>query len=208
MKKAIIFDLDGTLWDATGCSWNIWNDVLEKHEEVQICMSQEKTAALMGKTLDEIGEMLFPEMSERKRKAILNNFSREEVKYLYENGAVLYEGVNETLDLLSKEYDLYIVSNCQDGYVQAFLNAHKLEGYFKDIEMFGRTGFDKGRNIRILMERNDIKSAVYVGDTEGDEKASRYAGIPFIYAAYGFGKAVSPDAVIKSIEELLYAVRL
>ena len=57
------------------------------------------------------------------------------------------------------------------------------------------------------MERNDIKSAVYVGDTEGDEKASRYAGIPFIYAAYGFGKAVSPDAVIKSIEELLYAVR-
>jgi phosphoglycolate phosphatase len=49
---------------------------------------------------------------------------------------------------------------------------------------------------------NNIKFAVYIGDTEGDEKAARFAGIPFIYAEYGFGNAVSPDAVITRIKQL------
>ena len=92
--------------------------------------------------------------------------------------------------------------NCQDGYVPAFLKAHDMGSYFKDIEMSGRTGKDKGHNIRLLMERNGVKNACYVGDTEGDEKAARFAGIPFIWAAYGFGKAQAPDAVIHSITAL------
>lgn len=48
-----------------------------------------------------------------------------------------------------------------------------MERYFEDIEMSGRTGLDKGKNIRLLMERNHIGQAVYVGDTKGDEKAAR-----------------------------------
>ncbi len=68
--------------------------------------------------------------------------------------------------------------------------------------MSGRTGMDKGKSIKLLMERNGVQNAVYVGDTEGDENAARYAGIPFIWASYGFGKAKSPDKVIGSIREL------
>ena len=37
------------------------------------------------------------------------------------------------------------------------------------------------------MERNRITSAAYVGDTQGDLEAARLAGIPFVWAAYGFG---------------------
>lgn len=207
MRNAIIFDLDGTLWDSTGCACDIWNRVFHKHKEVQFCMTREMTEKLMGKTMPEIEEMLFPEMTQENRRRIVDDFSNEEVKYLFENGAVLYEGIEETIDLLSAEYDLYIVSNCQNGYVPAFLHAHKLETYFKDIEMSGRTGFEKGKNIEILMKRNDIQTAVYVGDTEGDEKASQIAGIPFIYAAYGFGKVVSPDAIIGNIRDLPQCVK-
>ena len=202
MSKAIIFDLDGTLWDATGCSVDIWNRVFDKHEEVSIRMTKEMSAGLMGKTMPEIGEALFPDMTEDMRMKIVDDFGDEEVKYLTEHGAALFEGVEKTLAKLEIDHDLYIVSNCQDGYVPAFLHAHKMEKYFKDIEMSGRTGMDKGSNIRLLMERNGIKSAVYIGDTEGDEKAARAAGIPFIWASYGFGKAVAPDMIIKSITDL------
>ena len=75
---------------------------------------------------------------------------------------------------------------------------------FKEYEcqFRARTGLDKGHNIKLIMKRNVIEQAFYVGDTEGDEEASRFAGIPFIYASYGFGKAKNPDMIIHSIKEL------
>ena len=202
MVDALIFDLDGTMWDSTGCASDIWNRVFSKHREIDWKMTKEKAEQLMGKTMEEIGQMLFPDFPEEKRNSIVDEFGFEEVEYLKENGAILYDGLEETLKKLNQEYELYIVSNCQDGYVPAFLHSHKLGQYFKDIEMSGRTGCDKGSNIKLIMERNNIQSAVYIGDTEGDEKASRIAGIPFIYASYGFGKALAPDAVINTIVEL------
>ena len=202
MEKAMIFDLDGTLWDSTQSAPFIWKRVLDKHH-LDISITQEKVASLMGKTMEEIGYILFPNISEEKRNQIINDFSEEEVNYLNEHGAVLYEGVEETLEKLSKKYDLYIVSNCQKGYVEAFLHAHHLEKYFKDIEMSGRTGKDKGYNILLLMERNHLQEAVYIGDTQGDQDASRFAGIPFIFASYGFGNAMHPGKVINSFKELI-----
>ena len=202
MKKSIIFDLDGTLWDSTGCVCAIWNRVLNKYEDISLMIAQETVSKMMGKTMDEIGKTLFPNLTEERRQQIIADFGNEEVNYLSQKGAILYEGLEETLQILSLDYNLYIVSNCQDGYVEAFLHAHQLKSYFKDYEMSGRTGLDKGHNIKLIMKRNTIDQAFYVGDTEGDEDASRFAGIPFIYASYGFGQAKNPDMIIHSIEEL------
>ena len=99
-KCAVIFDLDGTLWDATGCSCDIWNRVFDKYEEVKIRMTQEISAGLMGKTMEEIGDVLFPEMPIAKRRAITDDFGCEEVKYLQEKGAVLYSGMKDTIQYI------------------------------------------------------------------------------------------------------------
>ena len=201
-RSAGIFDLDGTLWDATASSCDIWNRVFEKHRETDVRMTPEISKGLMGKTMEEIGDILLPQLPPAERRAVMDEFGAEEVAYLQENGAILYPGVRDTVSKLSEKYDLYIVSNCQDGYVPAFLKAHDMGTFFRDIEMSGRTGMGKARNIRLLMDRNGIGSACFVGDTDDDEKAARTAGIPFIRAAYGFGNAQAPDAVIHSITEL------
>ena len=107
MKKAMIFDLDGTLWDSTQSAPFIWKRVLDKHH-LDISITQEKVASLMGKTMEEIGNILFPSINEEKRNQIIDDFSEEEVNYLNEHGAILYEGIEETLEILSKKYDLYI----------------------------------------------------------------------------------------------------
>ena len=93
------------------------------------------------------------------------------------------------------KYPLYIVSNCQDGYIESFLTAHLMSDFFKDTECWGRTFLSKGESNKILMERNGLKNPVYVGDTAGDAKSA----IDFIYAEYGFGD-VSKDCYVAKIE--------
>ena len=76
--------------------------------------------------------------------------------------------------------DLYIVSNCQSGYIESFIKAHKMEEYFDDIQCWGDNMVPKGENNKLIMQRNGITRAVYVGDTSGDEQSARVAGIPFV----------------------------
>ena len=92
--------------------------------------------------------------------------------------------------------------------MNSFLAAHGFERDFRDMEMSRRTGMDKGENIRLLMKRNGVTRAIYVGDTQGDESAACFAGIPFIHAAYGFGQAVRPEGIIHSIRELPETLRV
>lgn len=60
----------------------------------------------------------------------------------------------------------------------------------------------KAENIELLVRRNRLASPVYVGDTQGDADASREAGVPFIFAAYGFGNADSCAARADSFSQL------
>ena len=52
------------------------------------------------------------------------------------------------------------------------------------------------------MKRNGVTKAVYVGDTAGDEESARVAGIPFIFAKYGFGEAKAPDYLLEEFSQL------
>ena len=58
-------------------------------------------------------------------------------------GGTLYGGLRETLDALRRRYRLYIVSNCQDGYIQAFLSAHGFGDVFDDYVRLAFTLEDK-----------------------------------------------------------------
>lgn len=204
---AVIFDLDGTLWDSTESICEIWNAVIEEETKSPSVLTQEDIRALMGKTMEDIAAALFPRESKTEQTRLIGLCGEAENEYLSQRGAILYEGLEETLQKLSAEHRLFIVSNCQKGYIQAFLHAHGLEGYFSDFEMSGRTGKPKWDNIRLLMARNGLTRAVYVGDTDGDQKAAKLAGIPFIHAAYGFGSVSDPDGVIQNIKELPASLR-
>ena len=95
-----------------------------------------------------------------------------------------------------------IVTNAQDGYVQAFLESSGLSEYFDDFEMFGRTRLSKDENIKLILKRNNIKKAVYVGDTYWDYKSSINAGLEFIHAAYGFDEVPQAQWKINTFSEL------
>ncbi len=203
-RKAVIFDLDGTLWDSSLQIVKAWNPVLREHgAEITV----EQMCGFMGKTLPVIGSLIFPEKTENEYMKIMAECSSVEHPYVRQHGGVLYPHLEEVLKELSSDFFLAIVSNCQDGYVQAFLDHYEFRKYFDDIEMAGRTGLSKGENISLVIQRNQIEKAVYVGDTAGDQEAAELAGVPFIYAAHGFGDVSSPVYMIDQISGLPSALK-
>ena len=111
-----------------------------------------------------------------------------ENRYLAENACHIgYTGVKETLEQLKQEYRLFIVSNAQCGYPELCMEKLGLTHLFEGHLCYGDTGTEKGETILALMRRHNIQSAAYIGDTQGDYEATQVAGIPFIWAAYGFG---------------------
>ena len=99
-------------------------------------------------------------------------------------------------------YNLYIVSNCQSGYIEAFLDYYGYGKYIDDIECYGNNNLKKGDNIKLVVGRNKLDKAVYVGDIQGDYDSSVEAGIKFIHAAYGFGTINAPVPKIEAFSEL------
>ena len=205
MYDSIIFDMDGTLWDSTEEVAVAFNEVLKnKYPLVTDEVTAIKLKSLFGLLLDDIGIKLFRSVSPDKAIEIIKDCCDYEIEYLVMHGVSLYQGMEEAIKELSKRYKLFIVSNCQEGYIQAFFKIHPhLEKYFMDFEYPGRSGKAKADNIGLVIERNSLKNPVYVGDTAGDAKAAGEAGVPFIYARYGFGQVQEFDDAIDSPLELI-----
>lgn len=202
MKQGIIFDMDGTLWDSAENVAKSWNEAIAQSGLLKKTLTTADIKAVMGKTMDKIAEELFGELDDRPREKLLALCCEAENDYLREHGGMLYEGVRETFSALKEKYHLYIVSNCQSGYIEAFLDYYGLWDFIEDIECYGNNGRMKGENIRLLAERNHLTAAVYVGDIQGDYDASMQAGVGFIHAAYGFGTVAQEVPAIGAITEL------
>lgn len=202
MKKAIIFDLDGTLWDSSESVCESWNIVFSRYPEITRRLTPADVQGFMGKTLDQIFPIALPDTPDELRRKALQECVRYELEYIAHHGGRLYPKLRETLEKLREKYTLIIVSNCQDGYIQDFLDFADMRGLFDDFESAGGTGLSKGENIRLVIERNAIDKAVYVGDTQGDLDSSDFAGVPFIRAAYGFGQMDRPVPEIREFCEL------
>ena len=198
----ILFDLDGTLWDSVDGILLTWNQVLERHDWFRPPITRQEQESVMGLQMDEIAKKLFPGFPFSQQMAYMEECIELENAYLRVHGGTLYPDVEETLKALSARHQLCIVSNCQKGYIEAFLEAHHLEPYFCDHLSFGDTGRSKGENNREIIARNGFQNPVYVGDTQGDRKSALDAEIPFVYAAYGFGCVTEYAAKVETFSEL------
>lgn len=189
---SIIFDVDGTLWDSTKSVAESWNKAIREHSSLNLTLEPVSLSRVFGKTMTEIADALFPDLSVKERMELLDVCFDEENRYLEDHPGILYPDVVRTIKELSLSCPLYIVSNCQCGYIEVMLRTTGLGPYIRDHLCFGETQVPKGETIRMLIERNNLQSPVYVGDTQGDADSCKTAGIPFIFAEYGFGDV--PDA--------------
>lgn len=200
----LIFDMDGTLWDSSAKVAESWTQVLEKHTELsRRSVTRQEIQSWMGKTMENIAALMLPELAKDVQMSIMDECAGWENEALRKEGGILYPDLVETLSALAKRVPLFIVSNCQSGYIEAFLAYYGLESLFTDIECYGNTGREKSYSIRLLAERNGLDHFWYVGDTQGDYDATAEAGGSFIFAAYGFGTVREETPRIGKFSDLL-----
>ena len=205
--KNFILDIDGTLWDSTAVVAVGWNRAIREAapQEIQnLVITADSLKKEFGKPMDVIADDLFGPIDAKSKAELLKLCCKYEHEAIVANTKdITFPGVRETLRELSSKAGLYIVSNCQDGYIEIVMQKNGITDIIRDYECFGRTGLQKDENIRLVVERNKLEDVFYVGDTAGDFEASRKAGVPFVFASYGFGSVTGADYEIKQFADLL-----
>lgn len=196
MKTGLIFDMDGTLWDSSANVAASWTETVKQLGYDRPDITQRDIMSVMGLTMDRIADIIFSDLPKAERMELLDRCGENENEYLCEHGGILYPELEATLVRLKEKYPLYIVSNCQKGYIEAFLDHYGFWKYFSDIECYGNNLKGKGENIALLAQRNRLDKAYYIGDIQADYDSTLQAGYDFIHAAYGFGN------IIQSVPEL------
>ena len=203
-RPSLIFDIDGTLWDSRQIVADGYNHHLASIGREDLFVTAGYLKGLFGKTMTEIADVMLSSIPVPERYEVLTACMEEEHRFLEADPCrIAFPGVVETLERLKQDYRLFIVSNAQCGYPELMMDKLGIRNLFEGWLCFGDTGKSKGETIRILMERHGIDRAVYIGDTQGDLEASRYAGVPFVFCRFGFGEPEEWDAAVDSFPELM-----
>lgn len=203
--ESVILDIDGTLWDSRELVAKAYNAQLCSEGQHHRQVNAERLLTLFGKTMDVIADEMFPDLPPEERYPMMDRCIESEHRYLHQYASIeyAYPGIVETVAALSKKHRLFLVSNSPKGYPQVVAEKLGIAPFITGYLSYGDTGTTKDLTIKRLMEEHNITDAVYVGDTQGDENASRGAGIDFIFCDYGFGTAEEYIARIHSFPELL-----
>jgi phosphoglycolate phosphatase len=183
---ALIFDLDGTLWDAAAATTEGWNRALAQlHLPIRLTAPEIRSVA--GNPTPRCFEILLPALCPLP-DATFQLFERRECDAVEALGGQVYEGVTEGLRRLASAYPLFLVSNCLDWYLRAFFRLTGVQPFFTDWDCHGLSGEGKRVMLQDLATRHGLRRAVYVGDTQGDQDSAGQAGMEFAFARYGFGQ--------------------
>ena len=122
---ALIFDMDGTLWDAVDSYCKIWIECLKKFG-IEADVKREDLIQQMGKPLDVIYRNLFHGKFVSS-KEFMPQLEKLEIEMMPVLGGTPYPGVHDGIKALSEKYTVMLLSNCGADGLNNLMKAADIE---------------------------------------------------------------------------------
>lgn len=205
MAKAVVFDLDGTLWNATSVAIPAFREVLAALGISSV--TDDELANTLGYPLHEIWDMLLPDGKKYLADEADRLMEATEARLLEQGYGKPFPGVPETLVFLRElGYKTFICSNCQPGYLKFTPDHLRIGHLFDERYCAGQfEGLTKVEMVALIKERHDITEGYMVGDRFHDVEAGKANGLVSVGCTFGTGQAhelKQADHVISSFVEL------
>ena len=149
----ILFDLDGTLWDATEAIAVSWELALQDAPDVEAPPTREQLEQVMGMTAEDLMATLFPQLSPQRHQELFARCCQVENDYLRRHGGKLYPHMEETLrEVQGQPMAMQELATRVDLKVDAFLPGDYVHDERQRMEMYKRIA-----SLRTDIEREDIE---------------------------------------------------
>lgn len=209
MKQAIIFDMDGTLFQTNLIlepALQATFDILREKGQWQVETPIEMYRQIMGVPLPVVWETLLPNHSQETREESNIIFQEQLIEKIHQGRGALYDGAEHILRELSINYSLYIASNGQVEYLQAIIEKYRLHRWIQhtySIQMINSG--DKSELVKMVIAENGITKGAVVGDRYSDIKAAKDNGLVAIGCQFDFSQPAElakADITIQNLIEL------
>lgn len=208
--KAIIFDMDGTLFQTGKILEQSLEEalaVLRERGEWQGAAPIDEYRNIMGVPLPAVWEALLPGKSEETKREMDAYFLERLIVNISEGKGELYPDVKGVLaELVAEGYRVFIASNGLVRYLAAIVEYYGLNEWVTEtfsIEQASTS--DKGELVRIIKEKYGVTEGAVVGDRLSDIRAAKANDLFAVGCRFDFAQEQElkeADAVIDNLADL------
>ncbi len=210
MSQALIFDMDGTLFQTDKIleislddTFNHLRSLDQWNGETPI----DKYREIMGVPLPVVWETLLPDHTITIRKQIDAYFLERLVANIKSGKGDLYPNVKEVFSILKENnMAIYIASNGLPTYLQAIVEFYKLDNWVTETCSIQQIeSLNKSDLVRTIIQKYKITNAAVVGDRLSDINAAKENGLVSIGCNFDFAQEIElkqADIVINDLIEL------
>lgn len=198
-KRIFLFDFDGVIIDSLPIITDVYNKTCSKFGLDRNYSEEEFAKFYIGNFHESLAKVIPKDLLDKVLEEKGKEFTRRVAEYR------VFPMIKEVLSKLGEKFEIVIVSSNTTSFIKECLKHNALPDY---VVLGGDIEKSKVKKILKIKEENPDKEIFYVGDTVGDIKEAKEAGIISVAAAWGFHKKSllakhQPDFILMSPDELL-----